>query len=114
MTAGLTDDGFLMDVDACIAHLGIEGFAPEQAGIVGFCMRGRVTFLVAARRRLGASVGFYGGGIVEAGRRSAPQCCRGGSPSVDAPVSSAISSRSRATPAGVVSFSGSASLDPGR
>jgi carboxymethylenebutenolidase len=70
--AGLTDDGFLMDVDACIAHLGVEGFAPEQVGIVGFCMGGRVTFLVAARRRLGGAVGFYGGGIVEAGRLPFP------------------------------------------
>jgi carboxymethylenebutenolidase len=70
--AGLTDDGFLMDVDACIAHLGFEGFAPERVGIVGFCMGGRVTFLVAARRRLGAAVGFYGGGIVEAGRLPFP------------------------------------------
>jgi carboxymethylenebutenolidase len=70
--AGLTDDGFLMDVDACIAHLAVEGFAPDGVGIVGFCMGGRVTFLVAARRRLGAAVGFYGGGIVEAGRLPFP------------------------------------------
>jgi carboxymethylenebutenolidase len=29
-------------------------------------MGGRISFLVAARRRLGAAVGFYGGGIVTA------------------------------------------------
>ena len=34
--------------------------------IVGFCMGGRVTFLVALERSLGAAVGFYGGGIVNA------------------------------------------------
>src|SRR5436190_267226 len=32
--------------------------------IVGFCFGGRTTFLAAIRRPLGASVGFYGGGIV--------------------------------------------------
>src|SRR5947209_7472758 len=42
--AGLTDESFLVDVDACIAHLTGEGFAPERIGIVGFCMGGRVTF----------------------------------------------------------------------
>jgi carboxymethylenebutenolidase len=63
---GLTDDGMLADVDAAIAHLNAAGFSNEHIGIVGFCMGGRVTFLVAARRQLGAAVGFYGGGIVTA------------------------------------------------
>jgi carboxymethylenebutenolidase len=70
--AGLSDDGFLMDVDATLAHLAEAGFSAERTGIVGFCMGGRVTFLVAARRALGAAVGFYGGGIVEAGRLPFP------------------------------------------
>jgi len=61
---GLTDDGIVMDVDATLAHLRGEGFRDEQIGIVGFCMGGRVTFLVALERALGAAVGFYGGGIV--------------------------------------------------
>ncbi len=61
---GLTDDGILMDVDAVLAHLHDEGFTDDRIGIVGFCMGGRATFLVAARRALGAAVGFYGGGIV--------------------------------------------------
>ena len=62
----LTDDAILVDVDAAIAHLNAAGFSNDKIGIVGFCMGGRVTFLVAARRRLGAAVGFYGGGIVTA------------------------------------------------
>jgi carboxymethylenebutenolidase len=70
--AGVTDDGFLMDVDATLAHLADAGFSAERTGIVGFCMGGRVTFLVAARRALGAAVGFYGGGIVEEGRLPFP------------------------------------------
>jgi carboxymethylenebutenolidase len=64
--AGLDDDALLVDVDATMDSLAARGFPPEKIGIVGFCMGGRVTFLVAARRRLGAAVGFYGGGIVTA------------------------------------------------
>jgi carboxymethylenebutenolidase len=63
----VSDDGILVDVDATIAHLRSAGFTDEQIGIVGFCFGGRVTFLTAARRKLGAAVTFYGGGIVSAG-----------------------------------------------
>ena len=61
---GLTDDGLLADIDAAITHLHDAGFADSAIGIVGFCFGGRTTFLAALRRPLGASVGFYGGGIV--------------------------------------------------
>ena len=61
---GLTDAGILMDVGAAIDHLHEQGFADESIGIVGFCMGGRVTFLVSLEHSLGAAVGFYGGGIV--------------------------------------------------
>ncbi len=60
----LSDAKVLDDVDACIAHLGSLGFPAHRIAIVGFCMGGRVTFLTAANRSLGAAVGFYGGGIV--------------------------------------------------
>jgi carboxymethylenebutenolidase len=60
---GLTDDAVLMDVDASIAQLHAAGFADGAIGVVGFCFGGRVSFLVSARRALGAGVGFYGGGI---------------------------------------------------
>ena len=63
---GLDDDKILMDVDATIAHLHDAGFTDDRIGIVGFCMGGRVTFLTAVRRAIGAAVGFYGGGIVTA------------------------------------------------
>ncbi|HKN41217.1 MAG TPA: dienelactone hydrolase family protein [Acidimicrobiia bacterium] len=63
---GLTDDGILIDVDAARTHLHDAGWADASIGIVGFCFGGRVTFLVAARRALGAAVGYYGGGIVTA------------------------------------------------
>ena len=60
----LTDDGLLADVRAALDHLRAAGWDDRQIGIVGFCMGGRVTFLVAAHEALGAGVGFYGGGIV--------------------------------------------------
>jgi carboxymethylenebutenolidase len=63
---GVNDDAVLVDVDATIEHLHDAGFADSRIGIVGFCFGGRVTFLAAARRALGAGVGFYGGGITEA------------------------------------------------
>lgn len=62
----LDDEGILRDVDAVLGQLRSAGWRDEQIAIVGFCMGGRVTFLVAARRSIGAAVGFYGGGIVNA------------------------------------------------
>jgi carboxymethylenebutenolidase len=64
--AGLDDGKLLDDVDATIRALSERGFTPDHIGVVGFCMGGRVSFLVAVRRHLGAAVGFYGGGIVTA------------------------------------------------
>lgn len=61
---GLTDAAILMDVDATIDHLHSRGFDDDRIGMVGFCMGGRVSFLTAVTHRLGAAVGFYGGGIV--------------------------------------------------
>jgi carboxymethylenebutenolidase len=63
---GLTDPGIVMDVEATVAHLRAAGFDDTAIGIVGFCMGGRVTFLVSLELALGAAVGFYGGGIVSA------------------------------------------------
>jgi carboxymethylenebutenolidase len=61
---GLTDDGILVDLDATFTHLEGLGHSRASIGLVGFCFGGRVAFLAAARRTFGASVGFYGGGIV--------------------------------------------------
>ncbi len=62
---GIADQQILTDVDGALAYLRDQGFADRQIGLVGFCFGGRVSFLVAARRPIGAAVGFYGGGIVE-------------------------------------------------
>jgi carboxymethylenebutenolidase len=61
---GVSDDGVLADMDATLDRLREAGFSDSSIGVVGFCFGGRASFLVAARRALGASVGFYGGGIV--------------------------------------------------
>ena len=63
----VTDEGILIDVDAALDHLRAAGFTDDKIAITGFCFGGRVTFLTAARRALGAAVTFYGGGIVRAG-----------------------------------------------
>jgi carboxymethylenebutenolidase len=64
---GIGDDhAILADVDATLDYLRGIGFADRRIGIVGFCFGGRVTFLTAVNRSLGAAVGFYGGGIVTA------------------------------------------------
>jgi carboxymethylenebutenolidase len=60
----LDDNGILADVDTALEHLHAAGREDSAIGTVGFCFGGRVTFLVALRRQLGAAVGFYGGGIV--------------------------------------------------
>lgn len=65
--ADLSDDRILVDVDAALDHLRAAGFTEDKIAITGFCFGGRVTFLTAARRALGAAVTFYGGGIVRAG-----------------------------------------------
>ncbi len=69
---GVDDDTVLADTDATLDHLRDAGFGNERTGMVGFCFGGRVSFLVATRRSLGAAVGFYGGGITEAGRLGLP------------------------------------------
>jgi carboxymethylenebutenolidase len=61
---GVSDAGILVDIDATLALLHAAGYADDRIGIVGFCFGGRVAFLVAARRGIGAAVTFYGGGIV--------------------------------------------------
>jgi len=62
----LTEPGLVNDLDASIGYLeDAAGLTPARIAVVGFCMGGSVTALAAARRRLGAAVSFYGGGVVE-------------------------------------------------
>jgi carboxymethylenebutenolidase len=61
----LRDVQILVDVDAAIAHARTLGeVRPGPLGVTGFCMGGRVAYLVAAARDdIAASVVFYGGNI---------------------------------------------------
>jgi len=68
----LDDADLLSDVEGAVAELRGDGWADRQIGIVGFCMGGRVTFLIAGNLSLGAAVGFYGGGIVHGRTESMP------------------------------------------
>ena len=62
----MTDDQVLADVAAAQQVLISEGWAEEQLGILGFCLGGRFSYLVAATTSLGAAISFYPGGIVTA------------------------------------------------
>jgi carboxymethylenebutenolidase len=68
----MSDEGILGDIGAVLDHLREAGWADRQIGIVGFCMGGRVTFLVAGHEALGGAVGFYGGGVVTGRSDSMP------------------------------------------
>jgi carboxymethylenebutenolidase len=68
----LTDAGVLADVGAVLDRLHSAGWVDGQIGVVGFCMGGRVSFLLAGSLALGAAVGFYGGGIVNGRSEAMP------------------------------------------
>ena len=61
----LRDNEIIADSNAVLDFLTAEagdGAAPRPLGIIGFCMGGRVTYLMAAASdRLQAAVAFYGG-----------------------------------------------------
>jgi carboxymethylenebutenolidase len=61
---GLTDGGVLDDIDVAIGHLAEAGIGARRIGLVGFCIGGRMTYLAALDRSLGAAVSFYAAGIV--------------------------------------------------
>ncbi|MEV4419808.1 dienelactone hydrolase family protein [Patulibacter sp. NPDC049589] len=61
----LTSRGIEEDVEQTLEHLRRLGFEDHAIGTVGFCMGGTLSLVTGARHPLGASVTFYGGGIVE-------------------------------------------------
>jgi carboxymethylenebutenolidase len=62
----LLDDGETVDdMNACIAHLKALNPALGRVGVAGFCMGGRVSYLMAtANPALSAAVVLYGGAIM--------------------------------------------------
>ena len=61
----LKNDEVVADVAGAIAYLERQPFVRGDIGITGFCMGGRVTFLVACELadKIKAAAPFYGGGI---------------------------------------------------
>ena len=69
------DANVIDDIDATIKFLrGCANASTEKMGIVGFCMGGRIAFLMAAASKsFKAAVDFYGGGVYSKwGDRPAP------------------------------------------
>jgi carboxymethylenebutenolidase len=61
----LRDAEIIRDVDAAVAYVRGLPEASDRLGITGFCMGGRVAYLIATERSdLGAAVVFYGGNIM--------------------------------------------------
>ena len=56
----------IADVNATIDHLGQQSFVSGRFGIMGFCMGGRVSYMMASRNpAILAAVDCYGGGVFE-------------------------------------------------
>jgi carboxymethylenebutenolidase len=70
----LRDRNIVADVEAAIAHAkAMPGVRGDSIGITGFCMGGRVAYLMAAQApRLKASVVFYGGNTMVAWGEGTP------------------------------------------
>jgi carboxymethylenebutenolidase len=62
----LKDDDIVADLDAAVAWLRVRpGVRGDRIGITGFCMGGRISYLMACARpeAITAAAPFYGGGI---------------------------------------------------
>tara|TARA_B100001142_G_scaffold293316_1_gene312824 strand:- start:1629 stop:2303 length:675 start_codon:yes stop_codon:yes gene_type:complete len=53
----------MLDINASIDFLRNKGF--EKIGVIGYCWGGSLAFLAASRCNINASVGYYGGQIME-------------------------------------------------
>lgn len=62
---GFDVDLGIKDADAALAHLrGVKG-CTGKAGAVGYCLGGKLAYLMATRTDVNCSVGYYGVGIEE-------------------------------------------------
>lgn len=70
----LADRRIINDVNACVGFLQRhEGVDRDRIGIVGFCMGGRIVYLMAAANPVfTAAVAYYGGNIFRAWGRDLP------------------------------------------
>lgn len=58
-------DRALVDIQGAVDYLlGQDVVLPKAAGVIGFCMGGRLTMLMSYRgKNVGAAISFYGGGL---------------------------------------------------
>jgi carboxymethylenebutenolidase len=70
----LRDRNVIADMNAAVSFVQQQSLvAPGQVGIIGFCMGGRVVYLMAAaNRNLKAAVAYYGGNIFRPWGRDIP------------------------------------------
>ena len=62
----LRDDNIIKEVNLSVEHLRSRGLASDNIGITGFCMGGRVAFMVAGANPIfKAAIPFYGGGTMK-------------------------------------------------
>jgi carboxymethylenebutenolidase len=59
----LRADEIRSDITASAGHLRQLGIAASGQGIVGFCMGGSISLIMATEAEFGAAVTFYGGGV---------------------------------------------------
>jgi carboxymethylenebutenolidase len=59
----VTWEGQIADAEAAYDWLVVRGIAPARIGAMGFCMGGRLAYLINAHRPLRAAISFYGGRI---------------------------------------------------
>lgn len=72
LAANLKDDEILADAGSCLRYLRSQDFVEAYAmGTLGFCMGGRLSFLVATSfpKEIAAAICFYGGGLAGENRR---------------------------------------------
>ena len=55
-------DRGVRDIGATVAKARVLDGTSGKVGVIGFCMGGLLTFLTAARDKVDAAVGYYGGG----------------------------------------------------
>jgi carboxymethylenebutenolidase len=63
---GLDEAKAVDDAGATLAHLRAHPACTGKAGAVGFCLGGKLAYLIATRYRTDCSVGYYGVGIENA------------------------------------------------
>lgn len=66
LKAGLDEDYAIKDALAAVAHLRLSGRSSGRTGAVGYCLGGKLAYLLATRAELSAAVSYYGVAIHDA------------------------------------------------